>query len=314
MRRVWKAGLLLAALALLVLAATPWIDRISPAWLPAVQSLGRAWLLLAAVVVVLSLVSRAWLAAGAAAVAAATALVTILNVSNPPACTAGQARLTVLTLNAYYGEADADELAAAIERHGVDVVTIPEATEKLVAAVNSRLAEPFTVRSGQVSEARDPNGTVILSRFPASRIDVPAGPDPSGDFQQPAMALDVDGTKVVVRAVHPRPPVAASVERWRTGLLELGTWQRAQRGTPLIVAGDFNASAAHAPYRDAKRGMFDTAGLWPRATWPLRRWHPPFTDIDHILVRGLAVRDQGTVDVAGTDHRGVWADLSVCPR
>jgi endonuclease/exonuclease/phosphatase (EEP) superfamily protein YafD len=311
--RFVRALLTIAAVGLLLLAATPWVDRIDPSWLPPVQALGRLWIVLALLGIVLSVLTRAWLAGGANAVAIAVALVTIVNVSNRPGCDAGEARVAVMTLNAYYGEADVEQLAAAVQRRDIDVLVVPEATEPMIAALSGTGAgRRFTHRTGQTAEGREPEGTVILSRYAARRVDVPAGE--AQTFQQPALGLDVDGTNVLVRGVHPVPPVDTWLPDWRQGLLELGEWQRTQRGRPLVMAGDFNASSAHAAFRDAKRGMYDTAGRWPAATWPMERSHPPFADIDHVLVRGLSVKAAGTEDIDGTDHRAVWADLRVCRR
>lgn len=311
--RYLRLLLTLVAVALLVLAATPWVDRIEPTWLPAVQSLGRAWIAAAIVGVVLSVLARAWLALGANVVVIAVALVTILNVSNRPGCDAGEARLAVMALNAKYGHADVAELASAVERRDIEVLVIAEVDEAMIAALTATEAgSRFTYRSGQTVEGASPAGTVVLSRHPATRVEVPAGE--AQTFQQPAMTINVDGRDVLVRAVHPQPPVSQSVEQWRAGLLELGEWQRSQRGRPLVMAGDFNASAAHAPFRDAKRGMYDVSGLWPDATWPRERAYPPFADIDHVLVRGLSVDEAGTEDIDDTDHLAVWTDLRVCTR
>ncbi|GAA3545990.1 hypothetical protein AFL01nite_24440 [Aeromicrobium flavum] len=311
--RVVRALLTVAAVVLLLLAATPWVDRIDPSWLPPVQALGRLWIALALLGVVLSVLTRAWLAGGANAVAIAVALVTIVNVSNRPDCDAGEARVAVMTVNAYFGEADVEQLSTAIQRHDIDVLVVTEATEPMIASLlRTDAGKRFVHRSGQTVEGREADGTVILSRDRARRVDVPAGE--AETFQQPAMSVDVDGANVLVRAVHPVPPVDTWLPDWRQGLLDLGEWQRTQRGRPLVMAGDFNASSAHAAFRDAKRGMYDTAGWWPSATWPMDRSHPPFADIDHVLVRGLSVRAAGTEDIEGTDHRAVWADLRVCRR
>lgn len=311
--RVLRALLALAGVVLVALAATPWIDRIDPTWLPAVQALGRVWIALAALGLVLSLLARAWWSTAAHAVAIAVALVTIVNVSNRPACDPGADGLSVLTLNAHRGDAEVDDLARLIERWDVDVLVLTEATEPLIAALSETEAGTrFVARTAQTVEEREASGTVILSRLPAERVRVPASEVRT--FQQPAMAVAAGDSTVLVRAVHPRPPVAPTVRDWREGLLELGRWQREHRGRPLVMAGDFNASAAHAPFRDAKRGMYDAAGWWPTATWPLDRAYPAFTDIDHVLVRGLRVEDSATEEVDGTDHRAVWADLRVCRR
>lgn len=303
------------AVALLLLAATPWLDRISPTWWPAVQALGRLWIVLAIVGLVVAVLVRAWLACGVNVVAIAVALVTIVNVSNRPDCDAGSGSLAVMAVNAHLAGADVGQIVDAVERHDIDVLVIPEVNEAMILALRQAgLDERFPYRSGQTSEDATTDGTVILSRYRATRLEVARAENPPATFQQPALSVDVEGTTVIVRGIHPKPPTAVWLEDWHAGLLELGQWQRSERGKPLVMAGDFNASAAHAPFRDAKRGMFDVGGFWPSATWPMNRWYPPFADIDHVLVRGLSVQDAGTEDIDGTDHRAVWADLRVCTR
>lgn len=313
--RAVRVLLSLAAFGLILLAMTPWVDRISPTWWVPVQALGRLWILLAVVVIVVSVFARAWLACGAGAVAIIAALVTIIGIGGRPECTAGTSRLGVMAINAEFAAADVDQIVAAVRRHDIDVLVVTEVTEKMISDLNNAgLAEQFTHRTGQTLEEADPHGTVILSRLPASRVNVPRpdGVTLAPTFQQPALRVDVEGTPVLVRAVHPWSPVPGRLVGWHDGLLDLGEWQRAQRGVPLVLAGDFNASSAHPAFRDARRDLVDTAGFWPRATWPMNRWYPPFVDIDHILVRRLTAEEFGTEDVDGTDHRAVWASLRVC--
>lgn len=300
------------ALGLVVLAAAPWVDRVDPWWWPAVQSLGRLWILVALVGLLVGLLARAWLSCGIHLVVIAVVVVTIVNVGNRPACGDGTGpRLAVMSLNALHAQADVDQLAAAVERHDIDVLVIAEVSEPMIAALEQTSAgRRFGYRSGSVGDQTATSGTVVLSRHPATDLTVP---DSRGTtFQQPGLTLDIDGTKVLVRGIHAKSPVKRWVDDWRTGLLDLGRWQREQRAVPIVLAGDFNASGAHAPFRDARRGLDDTAGRWPRATWPMLRAYPPFVSIDHILVRELSVVDSGTEDIAGTDHRAVWAGLRVC--
>jgi endonuclease/exonuclease/phosphatase family metal-dependent hydrolase len=81
-----------------------------------------------------------------------------------------------------------------------------------------------------------------------------------------------------------------------------------------VLAGDFNASLDHRAFRELlDRGYVDAAdqlgrGLTP--TWPNFRPMPPIISIDHVVAdRRVAVRDVEVVDVPGTDHRGVFAEL-----
>jgi hypothetical protein len=109
---------------------------------------------------------------------------------------------------------------------------------------------------------------------------------------------------MLIRAVHPMPPTDPNLGFWRSALDGLATWAHSQPdGIPLVLAGDFNASADHPGYRQVADGLVDAhravgAG-WVR-TWPLgRRWLPPFVQIDHIRARGLTVTGAGSEVIAG---------------
>ena len=80
------------------------------------------------------------------------------------------------------------------------------------------------------------------------------------------------------------------------------------------MAGDFNSSQTHPGFRKVADRMTDAhraAGQgWVR-TWPIGSRVPPFIQLDHVLMRGLEVVDAGTVTIADTDHRAIWARLSL---
>lgn len=85
-----------------------------------------------------------------------------------------------------------------------------------------------------------------------------------------------------------------------------------------VVAGDFNATRDHRPFRDLlAAGFSDCADIaakrpWPGFTWPANRRYPPIMRLDHILVSpGLTVSETRTVQIPGTDHRGVLAVLNL---
>lgn len=301
----------LSAAGLLLLALTPWIDAIRPSWLPAVQALVGVWAILGVVVLILALLTRAWWAATASLVAVLAAAVVLVNV-NVPRCAPSDRTLSVFALNMEYSRADLDEVTAVLEEREVDLLVMSEVDETFLERLAATEAgSRLQHRSGAAPETPGTEGTVILSERPGKGVDVESE---AIAFGQPAMEIDIDKQTVLVRAVHPRPPIGTMLDDWREGLMELGAWQQTIRGRPLIMAGDFNASRAHAPFRVASHRMNDTAGRLPAPTWPSGRRIPPFATIDHILVRGLTVTDQETIEISGTDHRGVWASLAVCGR
>jgi endonuclease/exonuclease/phosphatase (EEP) superfamily protein YafD len=86
---------------------------------------------------------------------------------------------------------------------------------------------------------------------------------------------------------------------------------------PQLLAGDFNASKDHRPFRRlVAAGYVDCADAawrrqWPAVTWPSGRWRRPVMRLDHVLASraDFTVQDSRTVLVAGTDHRGVLVSL-----
>ncbi len=227
------------------------------------------------------------------------------------------ASLVVLTQNWEYG--DADSLAAAARDHDVDVLVLlevsPEHLAQLLATgIGTRLPHSTGLEDAQGM------GTVVLSRIPV------AGAVPLYDGAESRVVELVDDRlgPVTVVAVHTRPPYTpelwrADHERTFAGLALL----RDDISTDIILAGDFNATLAHAPMRHILGLGFDDAadqvnsGLSP--TWPTggheRRLGitvPAFAAIDHVLTSpGLAVSRAATLDIAGTDHKAVLATIFV---
>ena len=108
------------------------------------------------------------------------------------------------------------------------------------------------------------------------------------------------------------PPTDPNLTFWRQSLDGLATWARSQPdGIPLVLAGDFNASADHPGYRQVADGLVEAheaAGSgWVR-TWLIgRRVIPPFVQIDDVLAKGMTVTGAGSEVIPGTDHALVWA-------
>ncbi len=223
--------------------------------------------------------------------------------------------LVVMSANLEFGEADAASLVAAATSVHADVLVLveltPEGADRLRAAGLDALL-PYAV--GTPLPGAD--GSVIRSRHPLTARDAPKLPGETA-FLQPAADLALpDGRTVIVRAVHPFPPTDPNLEFWRSGLAGLRAWtQRQPDGIPLVLAGDFNASADHPGFRALAEGMVDahaqTGSGWVR-TWPQgRRIIRPFVQIDHVLARGLQAVAAGVVTVPGTDHAAVWARWSL---
>ena len=155
----------------------------------------------------------------------------------------------------------------------------------------------------------------------ASGVAIPSTPlaVPDGFRRTPvAVEMDLGEQTVFVAVVHPPSPFPANTAAWSAELGRLADWLGPLDG-PIIVAGDFNATYDHRPFRDLlATGLRDAAeqvgaGFLP--TYPAhRRRIPLLITIDHVLSGGgIVAVDLQRVDVDDTDHAGLVAVLAV-PR
>lgn len=238
----------------------------------------------------------------------------------------------VFTVNVRGGWGDPGEVLRTVRRHGVDVLAVQE----LTPAMLSRLVE---VGLGEVlpSAHLDPRagsaGTGLWARWPLD----PLPPLPGLAAVAPRARVDLGGGRsVTVAVVHAQAPTKGRAMHWQRELALLGLGLAGAPG-PQVVAGDFNASRDHQPFRDLLAlGFLDCADAaqrrpWPGFTWPttlgarVYRDQPRFRDwlrarrtlpvmrLDHVLVSrtGSAVREVRTIRIPGTDHRGVLAVIDL---
>jgi endonuclease/exonuclease/phosphatase (EEP) superfamily protein YafD len=229
----------------------------------------------------------------------------------------GPLTLRVLTLNVLGGSADPAAVVRAVERHQVDVLVMQELTPGMVhrladAGLDTRLpCRHLGPRPG-------PHGTGLWARWPLA----PLPPVPGVVSAAPRARIQpVDGWPVTVTGVHPRPPVRRNVRRWQQELAAIRS-TLVDTGGQQVVAGDFNASRDHRPFRDLlAAGFLDCADValrrpWPGFTWPVGRWIPCVMRLDHVLVSrdGATISASRVIRVPGTDHRGVFAVIQLTFR
>jgi endonuclease/exonuclease/phosphatase (EEP) superfamily protein YafD len=224
--------------------------------------------------------------------------------------------LRVLTLNVKKGRADPVAIVREIKQHEVDVLVMPELTPDMVprladAGVDTLL--PFR----HLDPSQGPNGTGLWARWPLTPL--PSVPGLVSAAPR-ARVEPVDGRPVTLTGVHPRPPLRLRARRWRQELAALRSALVATDGQQ-VVAGDFNASRDHRPFRDLlAAGFLDCADAarrrpWPGFTWPADVRIPPVMRLDHVLVSraGATVSESRVIHVPGTDHRGVLAVIELAP-
>ncbi|MET9485449.1 endonuclease/exonuclease/phosphatase family protein [Nocardia sp. NPDC006630] len=326
--------MLAASTALLLMASTGLVARtVNSRRQPVIVAAALApWLMAAALpAAVLAAVAQQWVAVAASAVLLGAAVVTqwplyraryravrrprhrVRQSAEPRLRPAGGRPLRVMQANILIGGADSLALAATVDRLHIDVLTVCELTppglERMMA---SRLPQLLPYHYCSTGEYGD--GTGIWSRYPLSdtrrhdafvtellsaRVELPDDPAP------------------LVFAVHPVPPWPRKPAEWlrELELLRQLLAKIPDGAGPVIVAGDFNATMDHRPYRVLLDGSYRDAavavgaGILP--TYAADRWYPAVIAIDHILVRDALAHEVHTVELPGSDHRGIWAALTV---
>lgn len=258
---------------------------------------------------------------------AAGALPPILAASNaplaaavPPASSASEAAtpgrtISVITNNVFCGNWDRNGLVSWLRSRPADVVVlqeVPRYVNRLIAdtseaypysarIVSDRGMEPLVLGACQ--------GIILLSRFPISSSTVY---HPIEDAWPALLAgLDVDeGLHVSLAIVHAADPISADGLRRRDQFFNhLAARLNTARG-PLIVLGDFNAT----PYTPAIRAFAADAGLtaspWSPATYP-SNFGTLGIGIDHVLVRDATVLHLAPLPAIGSDHRPLFASISL---
>lgn len=236
-------------------------------------------------------------------------------VGEVPAADPAGPRLVVMTQN--FEEGKADEVAALVQRHRVDILVVTDAPEAqvddLVSTGIGAVLPHNTLGQGR--------GSVVWSRYPISSDTFISD---GGDSR--VLTLDVPGlSRVTLVAVHPTPPYQENGSRWQAD------WDRLLprivdsydiADGRMLVVGDLNATADHWPVRSlGEMGFRDVAeqlnsGL--ATTWPANGTYtrlglsvPALLALDHVLTSpGLVPTDQVVTSDVGSDHGAVIATIA----
>jgi endonuclease/exonuclease/phosphatase (EEP) superfamily protein YafD len=221
--------------------------------------------------------------------------------------------LRVLTVNMHYGKAAGPGIVGLARRLQVDVLFLQELGEDGTTRLkDAGLGEllPHMMDDGRTYRYR---GSAIYARYPL-REGLTLRPSFAS---QPTARLDLpDGQAVQLVCVHPHPPfppwVTEAVPRWRAELQSLPD----PGDVPVVLAGDYNASADHAEFRRLlRRGYVDAAAQIGRGLAPT--WGPEPTAgrpamlaFDHVVVDPrCAVLATSAHPLPGSDHRGLYVQL-----
>ena len=225
----------------------------------------------------------------------------------------------VASINALAWNARPDSMIRDVAATEADVLAIQEVSPELAAAIETEAFDRWPHRL--VLPREDAFGIAVLSRFPMRAHVEDLGPTlPPEAREGPAVAepyvvadLDIGGRPLRLLAVHTLPPFGARYAAiWRRQCAVLVERVEGER-TPLIVAGDLNATPFHRVLRDLDAaGLRDGHGAVGRGlttTFPTDRWLPPML-LDHVLAsEELAFTAVSERTIGGSDHRAVVAGL-----
>jgi endonuclease/exonuclease/phosphatase (EEP) superfamily protein YafD len=224
----------------------------------------------------------------------------------------GAVPVRVMSINMLGGRADAAQIVRAAQRGDVDVLVATEITDGGLRNLHDAgVSGVLPYRYGQA--APSPAGTMVFLRERAEHI-LPL----RTRLVAVALTTSIRSHPVRLLAAHPAAPT--DFELWRS---DLDTISEAvhDRSVDLLV-GDLNATTDNKPLRDVMaRGRYrdaaELANIGWEPTFPAngvrRRLGipiPAILPIDHVLVRDDGGADRvRLVDIAGTDHAGVIADI-----
>ena len=224
--------------------------------------------------------------------------------------TADVAPTRVMTLNCYFGQADAQAITEVVAQEGVAILCLQEVNATLYEDLLAcGLGDLLPYWCGQVT------GNQLWSIYPlADPVDDAVGYSGSA---MPAATIDAGWGPIRWVSVHTCAPVPGLEPYWDESLHRLSqirSYDGQAPSTRYILMGDFNATIEHASFRAIlANGFFD--GAWQAGeglvfTWPVNQGIPALVTLDHIVLDdGLRAGEFAYVTVAGSDHRAVLATV-----
>lgn len=236
--------------------------------------------------------------------------------SAAPACNSGASlSFRAMTINAYFGRADPEQILRTVQDEQVDVLAVQELTPALADELRS-IGLDKELPYSNIDPRDVAAGSGLWLRYRAQ----PSASLSGLSFAAPTMTVRVGTEETVTFAsVHPSSPWPGREWLWEKDLQTLGLDLMRISGEKVVM-GDFNASRDHADFRAvlAANDLHDAADLakdlsWPGATWPAGGVIPSFTRLDHVLVSPVfGVQSAEPATIAGSDHKAVLATLTVC--
>lgn len=226
----------------------------------------------------------------------------------------GAKHITLFSQNVMFNNPAPDNVGIQIKQTDADIVMLQELSESDFEAIRSTGAFD-NYQYSFVKTAQGPSGLGIFSKYPLTQQQEVESPG----FPQMRAVADLDGEPLVLWNVHIRAPVDEGPARWFSDMDQLNQRIHSE-DKAVLIAGDFNATYGHRPYRDLLTGGFHEAaidlGRGSARTWPINtKWGERlggYVRLDHVLYNHrLRAVSQQEVAGNGSDHRGVTTRLAL---
>ena len=137
-----------------------------------------------------------------------------------------------------------------------------------------------------------------------------------GGISMPQAIVETELGPILVVCVHTNRPVTAKEYPGWAAQHHAFAELVATRTMPVVLAGDFNATTSHRPFRDLlDAGLTDAhraLGQGLSSSWPNDRAYPPLIRIDHILTTPeVVVTSIRNGRGRGSDHVPMIADVAL---
>ena len=258
------------------------------------------------VVTVVAAWRRRWWLAGAAGIGGMMMLaqvVTPMPIEEGPVTIGHEgAALRVFHMNVLQPNTSYAQTIAQALQSDADVISVQEVDARWAAELRTVLGSRYPFF--HLEPKQNCYGIALFSKLPFERV---ATLESAGAPFIEAW-LKVGGDRIRLIAVHATSPISYDHFRRRNEQLQALGDLVACDDTSTIVIGDLNT----VPWDQAFRRFCTRAGLRSGSPSAYRTWPSigPFAAIplDHILVTGdLASSDFTTIDIPGSDHRGLYA-------
>ena len=215
-----------------------------------------------------------------------------------------ESSITIMTANIFVEGGDPVGIADQVRTVNPDVLFLQEADDDFLHPFEDQPElDPWSYRSHLADDA--PKGVALIwSKWPLTNMDN----SPLDVYKSVQATVSLPSGDVVLESVHLTSPTDGSgISEWYRELRGLAA--RSPDG-PMIIAGDFNATEDHAPFREVLAGgwtdVHDNKGCGLDQTWPTTTLPFPVMRLDHVLVSDhFDVLSTDVIAIEGSDHLSV---------